>query len=107
MKRLLLFALSGLSLWIASCMRVNVLGHDVSDREYIALYDKGIALEKSGRKPTGMHDEQGRVPSWNEYWMTIGGINPDPPTAQSRRLRRYIIEHRRAAGLPELTPWRY
>ena len=87
----------------SACAPMNVMGRSVPDQEYIVLYDAGIAREKSGLKPDGAHDEYGRVPSWNEYWRTIGGTNPVPPTAQSRRLKRYIIEHRRAAGLPELS----
>ena len=104
MKRVLIFILGSSLAWMTSaCSPINVMGRNVSDREYIALYDAGIAREKSGLKPGGVHDEYGRVPSWNEYWRTIGGTNPIPPTAQSRRLKRYIIEHRRAAGLPELS----
>ena len=87
----------------SACSPINVMGRSLPDQEYIALYDAGIAREKSELKPNGVHDEYGRVPSWNEYWRTIGGTNPVPPTAQSRRLKRYIIEHRRAAGLPELS----
>jgi hypothetical protein len=104
MKRALLPVLvASLAGMTAACSPVNVMGRSVSDQEYIALYDAGIAREKRGLKPDGGHDEYGRVPSWNEYWRTMGGTNPVPPTAQSRRLKRYIIEHRRAAGLPELS----
>lgn len=104
MKSVLISVLGASFVWMTSaCSPINVMGRNVSDQEYIALYDAGIAREKSGLKPSGVHDEYGRVPSWNEYWRTIGGTNPIPPTAQSRRLKRYIIEHRRAAGLPELS----
>jgi hypothetical protein len=104
MQRVSLSVLGAFLLWMTSaCSPVNVMGRSVSDQEYIALYDAGIAREKSGLKPSDAHDEYGRAPSWNEYWRTIGGANPVSPTGQSRRLQRYIIEHRRAAGLPELT----
>ena len=82
---------------------MNVAGRSVPDSEYEAMYDAAIAREQRGLKPSGAHDENGRVPSWNEFWRTYAGPNPVPPTAQSRRMKRYVFEHRRAAGLPELT----
>ena len=101
---LLACALAGSAAWLLTmCLPVNVLGRSVPDSEYKALYDSEIAREKSGLQPGGASDEQGRAPSWNEFWRTVGGTNPVPPTTQSLRLKRYIIEQRRAAGLPELT----
>ncbi|MEP6667694.1 MAG: hypothetical protein ABJF10_00990 [Chthoniobacter sp.] len=104
MTRLLLpslaVALAGL---VSACAPINVMGRSVPDSEYIALYDRGIAREKRGLKPDDAHDEHGRPPSWDEYWCGIGGTGPVPPTMQSRRLKRYIITHRRALGLPELS----
>ena len=82
---------------------MNVMGRNVSDSEYIALYDGAIARERNHMEPEGVHDEHGKIPSWNEYWCTIGGASASPSTAQSRRMKRYIIEKRRALGLKELT----
>lgn len=92
-----------LALVMPACSGINVMGRSVPDSEYIALYDGAMAREKSGLKPTGVHDEHGGLPSWDEYWCTIGGTGAVPSTAQSRRLKRYIIEHRRALGLPKLS----
>jgi hypothetical protein len=103
MKRSLISLLTGSLAWLLSGCHINVMGRSVPDSEYQAMYDADIAREKNGQKPSGGHDEHGRVPSWNEYWRSFVGPNPVPPTAQSRRMKRYIIEHRRAAGLPELT----
>jgi len=106
-RRLGRFVLRGLglafSVALGGCGPINVMGHNIGDSEYIALYDAGIAREKNHMEPDGVHDEHGRVPSWNEYWRTIGGAQATPSTAQSRRMRRYIIEKRRALGLKELT----
>src|SRR4051812_12889458 len=86
------------------CMgRINVMGRDVPESEYRASYDALIAREKQGLEPTGAHDEHGRIPSWDQFWCNMGGTTAVPPTAQSRRLKRYIIEKRRALGLKELT----
>lgn len=104
MNRLLLVSLVVVLAYAASaCSPINVMGRSVPDGEYIALYDRGIAREKSGLKPDDAHDEHGRPPSWDEYWCEIGGTGAVPPTAQSRRLKRYIIARRRALGLPELS----
>lgn len=82
---------------------MNVLGRSVPDSEYIALYDSEIAREVKGLPPSGGHDENGKPFSWDETWCTIGPTRTEPPTAQSRRMKQYIISHRRALGLPELT----
>ena len=82
---------------------INVMGRSVPDSEYKASYDAEIAREKSGLKPSGAHDEYGRVPSWNEFWFTIAGPGATTPTAQSRRIKNYILKRRRSEGLPELT----
>jgi len=91
------------SLALGGCGPINVVGRSVPDSEYIALYDSAIAREKNHLEPEGVHDEHERIPSWNEFWCTIGGASASPSTAQSRRMRRYIIEKRRALGLKELT----
>ncbi len=84
----------------AGCTRINVMGRDVSDAEYFASHDLSIARERRRLEPEA-HDEHGRIPSWDQFWcMAAGAV---PPTAQSRRMKRYIIEKRRAFGLPELT----
>jgi len=93
----------GVSLALGGCGPINVMGRNVPDSEYFALYDAGIAREKNHLEPDGVHDEHGRIPSWNEYWCTIGGATASPSTPQSRRMRRYIVEKRRALGLKELT----
>jgi len=104
MSRLLLPSLAVVLAYVVSaCSPINVMGRSVPDSEYTALYDRGIAREKSGLKPDDAHDEHGKPPTWDEYWCTIGGTGAVPPTAQSRRLKRYIITHRRALGLPELS----
>ena len=103
MKCLLLPFLAAILSWMMSgCSPINVMGRSVPDSEYHALYDRGIAREKNGLKPDA-RDEHGRVISWDEYWCTIGGTSAVPPTAGTRRLKRYIISHRRALGLPELS----
>ncbi len=99
MKRTLLSLLAGL---LPGCAHINVMGRKVTDGEYKAIYDADIEREKKGLLPGGAHDEFGRAPSWSEYWRIYAGPNPVPPTAQSRRLKRYIINRRRAEGLPEL-----
>ena len=87
----------------AGCLgHINVLGRDVPDSEHHAFYDIQIAREKQGLEPEE-HNEHGRIPSWDQFWCNVGGTSIMPPTAQSRRLRRYIIERRRAAGLRELS----
>lgn len=101
--RLSLILAGIVALAATACSPINVLGRSVPDSEYIAMYNQDMAREKNGLKPTGVHDENGNLPSWDEFWCTIGGTGAVPPTAQSRRLKRYIIEHRRALGLPELS----
>lgn len=93
------------SLLLSSCSGINVMGRKVSDNEYKASYDRAITREKRGLKPTEVHDEHGRIPSWDEYWnhYTGGHDMGNTSTAQSRRLHQYIIKERRKAGLPELT----
>ncbi len=88
----------------AGCVgRINVMGRDVPESEYMALYDSAIAREKLHLEPNLGHDEKGRIPSWDQFWCTIGGTTAMPPTAQTRRLKKYIIAKRRSLGLPELT----
>ncbi len=73
----LLFRLAGIvALAAPACSRINVMGRNVPDNEYIALYNRAMAREKNGLKPTGVHDENGGLPSWGEYWCTIGGTVP-------------------------------
>ncbi len=93
------------SLLLTSCGGINVMGRKIPDREYKAGYDSAITREKRGLKPEGVHDEHGRIPSWDEYWRDYSGGHDtgDTATAQSRRLHRYIIRERRKAGLPELS----
>ena len=92
------------ALMLAGCIgKINVMGRDVPDREYKTSYDLDIAREKQGLEPTGVHDEHGRIPSWDQFWCTIGGTQDVSKPARSRRLKRYIIKQRRAAGLRELS----
>ncbi len=91
-------------LLLASCIsKINVMGRDVPDSEYKASYDLAIIREKQGLEPTDVHDEYGRIPSWDQFWCTIGGTQDVTKPARSRRLKRYIITQRRAAGLRELS----
>lgn len=100
---MVLVALGGLLL--SCCGGINVMGRKISDREYKASYDGAIAREKRGLKPAEVHDEHGRIPSWDGYWNEYTGAHDmgDTSTAQSHRLHRYIVRERRKAGLPELT----
>ena len=99
-RLLLLTLVLGWAGLAAGCLgRINVVGRDVPDREYRSGYDTLIAREKQGL-PTDQRDVNGGIQSWDKFWCTIG---PAIPTAQSRRLKRYIIERRRALGLRELT----
>ena len=79
------------------------MGRDIPDSEFRATYDQNIARERQHLEPTEAHDEKGRIPSWDQYWCTAGGLSTNPSTAQSRRLKRYVVTQRRAAGLRELT----
>jgi hypothetical protein len=88
---------------LTGCGHVNVMGRNIPDSEHKAGYDAAIAREKNHMEPEGVHDEFGKIPSWDQYWCTIGGASATPPTAQSTRLRRYIIAKRRGLGLKELT----
>ncbi len=83
--------------------KINVMGREVTDSEYKASYDLDIAREKQGLEPAGMHDEHGRIPSWDQFWCSIGGTTDVTKPARSRRLKSYIIKQRRAAGLRELS----
>lgn len=92
------------ALLLANCIgKINVMGRDVPDSEYKASYDLAIIREKQGLEPTDVHDEYGRIPSWDQFWCTIGGTQDVTKPARSRRLKRYIITQRRAAGLRELS----
>ncbi len=91
--------LLGTGLSVGCMGRINVVGKDLPDREYRASYDLLIDREKRGLVPEG-RDENKRIYTWDKFWCTIG---PAIPTPQSRRLKRYIIERRRALGLPELS----
>ncbi len=93
------------SLILSGCGGINVMGRSFSDRSYKDSYDIAIAREKLGLKPEEVHDEHGRIPSWDEYWHDFNGGHDtgDTSTAQSRRLHRYIVRERRKAGLPELS----
>jgi len=103
-KRWVMRCLAGMSaLWGSACGPMNVMGRSVPDKEYIALYDSEMAREKKGLPPSGGHDEQGRPTPWDEFWCSVGPTRTIPATAQSRRMRKYIVEHRRALGLPELS----
>ena len=95
------FAAFSLSL-LSACTPINVMGRNVPESEYRAMYDADMAREKRGLPQINGHDENGRVAGWDEYWCTIGGTSAVPATARTRRLKRYIIAHRRALGLPEL-----
>ncbi len=101
---ILLVALA--SLFLSSCGGINVMGRSFSDRSYKDSYDGAIAREKQGLKPEEVHDEYGRIPSWDEYWNHYNGGHDtgETSTAQSRRLHRYIVRERRKAGLPDLSP---
>ena len=85
------------------CGHINVMGRTIPDSEYQAMYDAAIAREKNHLEPEGVHDEFEKIPSWDQYWCTIGGASAAPPTAQSTRLRQYIVAKRRTLGLKQLT----
>jgi hypothetical protein len=91
------------ALWGSACGPINVMGRSTPDSEYIVLYDADMAREKQGLPPIGGHDEDGRPWSWDKSWCSIGPTRTVPPTAQSRRMRRYIVEKRRKLGLVELS----
>lgn len=104
MKSAIALSLAAFSLSLTSaCTPINVMGRNIPESEYRAMYDADMAREKRGLPQINGHDEYGRVAGWDEYWWTIGGTSAVPPTARTRRLKHYIITHRRALGLPELS----
>ena len=56
--------------------------------------DRGIAEELAGEMPGG------GIPTWNDQWIRTIHLNRSRENSQ--RYINYIIESRRAAGLPEL-----
>lgn len=102
-QKLTLLGLLG-CLLLAGCIgKINVMGRNIPDSEYKASYDLDITREKQGLEPAGAHDEHGRIPSWDQFWCTVGGTSDVTKPARSRRLKRYIIKKRRAAGLRGLS----
>ncbi len=87
----------------SACTPINVMGRNIPESEYRAMYDADIAREKRGLPQINGHDEYGRVAGWDEYWCSIGGTSAVPGDARTRRLKNYIITHRRAVDLPELS----
>jgi len=66
---------------------------------YIAGYNADMDRQRKGLPPPS--DQP--AANWNSYWCNvIRFIDSDPTDSDKRRLRRYVIEKRRAYGLPEL-----
>jgi len=58
--------------------------------------DHAVAKEVSGRMPGGGTD------SWDTHWQRVFAANSDRENAE--KYMSYVIDTRRAAGLPELGP---
>jgi hypothetical protein len=86
MKRSLISLLSGtLALLVAACAPINVMGRNVPDSEYQALYDREIAREKSGLKPDGRT-------------MNVAGCRRGMSFGTGREGRARTRRRRKAAG---------
>jgi hypothetical protein len=69
-----------------------------TDQDYIVGFDLAIDRERRGLTPPSQEPT-----TWASYWcQIIRSIDSPPPSAQKRRLKRHLLEKRRAAGLAEL-----
>lgn len=75
----------------------NVLLDTAKNRSYWQdAMGAHISAEKAGRPPPG------RIGTWNSFWVDLIRENQERKTPQI--FIDYIINARRAAGLPELVP---
>ncbi len=83
---------------LTGCWHPNFMTGGATDQDYIAGFDLAIDRERRGLTPPSQEPT-----TWVSYWcQIIGSIDSPPPSAQKRRLKHYLLEKRRAAGLAEL-----
>jgi hypothetical protein len=83
---------------LTGCWHPNFMTGGATDQDYIAGFDLAIDRERRGLTPPSQEPT-----TWASYWcQIIRSVDSPPPSAQKRRLKRYLLEKRRAAGLAEL-----